>query len=87
MFKLDEEKVIDFIKKEGCKKVLLQLPDGLKIHSGDLIARLERKTGATFFVWFGSNFGACDLPVSVKALGVDVVVGFGHNTYMKTVEW
>ena len=87
MFKLDEEKVIDFIRKEGCKKVLLQLPDGLKINSGDLVANLERKTGATFFIWFGSNFGACDLPVSLKSLDVDLIVGFGHNAYMKAVEW
>lgn len=87
MFKLDEQKVIDFIKQNECKKVLLQLPDGLKINSGDLVYNLERKTGAKIFIWFGSNFGACDLPISVNSLGIDLIVGFGHNAYMKTVEW
>lgn len=87
MFKLDEEKIIEFIRKEGCKRVLLQLPDGLKMQAGELVAKLERKTGATFFIWFGSNFGACDLPINVQSLGIDLIVGFGHNAYMKTEEW
>ncbi len=87
MYKLDEQKVIDFIKENKCKRVLLQLPDGLKVKTAEIVRKLESSTGAEVLVWFGSNFGACDLPLGVNALGVDVVVGFGHNKYVKAVEW
>ena len=87
MFDLDEQKIIDFIKENGSKKVLIQLPDGLKKQSDALVKEIERKTDADVFVWFGSNFGACDLPVSVKPLGFDLIVGFGHNLYVKDVKW
>ena len=87
MFNLDEKKVIDFIKQNECKKVLLQLPDGLKKQSDQLVKKLERETGAEILIWFGSNFGSCDLPISVKTLGIDLVVGLGHNIYVKEVSW
>jgi len=85
-YELEEEKIIAHIKKKGKKLVMLQLPDGLKREAEHLVPRIEKATGATVLLWFGTNFGACDLPVSVRTLGVDLVVAFGHNVYVKDVE-
>ena len=86
MYDLDETKIIEKIKEKNYKKVLLQLPDGLKTRAETLVPALEKATGANIFVWFGSNFGACDLPVSVRTLAVDLVVAMGHNRYIKDVK-
>ncbi len=82
-YDLEEQRIIAHIKQHGYRRILIQLPDGLKQQAEHLIPRLEQETGAQFLVWFGSNFGACDLPVGVKALNVDLVVAFGHNRYIK----
>jgi 2-(3-amino-3-carboxypropyl)histidine synthase len=86
MYDLEEEKIIKKINENGYKKVLLQLPDGLKPKAKDLVPTIEKATGATILTWFGSNFGACDLPVGLQALGIDYVVAFGHNLYIKDKE-
>jgi len=86
MYILDEKKVIEFIKQNKGKRVLLQLPDGLKPKAGELAKKVEEETGAEVLIWFGSCFGACDLPQNVSTIGIDLVVGFGHNTYIKEVE-
>lgn len=83
MYDLDQQKIIDKIKQENHKLVLLQLPDGLKTRAERLVKDLEEETGATILIWFGSCFGACDLPVSAKNLGVDMIVALGHNRYIK----
>ena len=80
MFSLDEKKIIEFVKENGSKRILLQLPDGLKNKTAEIVKNIERQTGAEVLIWFGSNFGACDLPISVKTLNVDLVVGFGFQT-------
>ncbi|MBS3106955.1 hypothetical protein J4419_04825 [Candidatus Woesearchaeota archaeon] len=84
-YDLEEQRVIEKINTGTYTKVLLQLPDGLKPEAWELVKKLEGATGATIFVWFGTNFGACDLPLGVQSLGVQLVVAFGHNQYIKDV--
>lgn len=87
MYDLDEKKIIEQIKQNKCKRVLLQLPDGLKPKAGELVKKIESETGAEVLIWFGTCFGACDLPQNVNSLGIDLVVGFGHNRYVKEATW
>lgn len=82
MYDLEEEKIIGTIKKNKCKSVLLQLPDGLKPKANELVQKIEKETNAVTLIWFGSNFGACDLP-NVK---VDLIICFGHNVFVKDVK-
>ncbi len=35
--------------------------------------------GGKFLIWLGSCFGACDIPVGIEKLKIDLVVQFGHN--------
>ena len=86
MYDLDEKKLIEFIKQNNGKRVLLQLPDGLKPKAAELVKLIEKEVGCEVIIWFGTCFGACDLPQNVTQLGIDLVVGFGHNTYIKEVK-
>ena len=86
MFNLELEKVIEEIKKRNSKKVLLQLPDGLKTQAQEIVNNIEKNTNAEVFIWFGSCFGACDIPFGLNVLGIDLLVQFGHNRYNKTIE-
>lgn len=80
-YDLELEKVISNIKKQKCKLVLLQFPDGLKPYATAVVDYLEKKTNAEFLIWMDSCFGACDIPVLSRELDkkIDLIVGFGHN--------
>ena len=42
---------------------------------------LESNTKARVLVWLGSCFGACDVPLELKELNIDLLVQFGHNDF------
>lgn len=79
-YEIDFEKIIGEIKKKKAKLVLLQFPDGMKPCATAVADFLEEKTkGVEFLIWFGSCFGACDLPNGIDNLEIDLVVQVGHN--------
>ncbi len=80
-YDLELKRVVTEIKKQKAKRVCIQLPDGLKRHA-DVIARhLKEQTGAEVVIWAGSCFGACDVPLEVERLGVDMLIQFGHTEW------
>ena len=80
-YDLELERIISEIKKEKAKLVLLQFPDGLKPWATSVVDFLEARTSAKFLIWFGSCYGACDIPAGLEKLKpkIDLVVQFGHN--------
>ena len=80
-YDLEFEKIINQIKKQKTKLVLLQFADGLKPLATKIVDYLEEKTDAKFLIWMGSCFGACDTPVGLEKLKpkIDLIVQFGHN--------
>ena len=78
-FNLEIERVSNEIKKSKAKKVCLQLPDGLKLQATKIVDQLRKSTNAEIYTWFGSNFGACDIPIHLKNLKFDLVVNFSHS--------
>ncbi len=80
-YELDLDRVISEIKKNRAKLVLLQFPDGLKQYATSIVDFLEEKTKAEFLIWFGSCYGACDIPQGLENLKpkIDLVIQFGHN--------
>jgi 2-(3-amino-3-carboxypropyl)histidine synthase len=85
-YDLELDKVAaDIAKLKGkSPKVCLQLPDGLKMYSNDIVDALCKKTkGVQFYIWAGSNFGACDIPMQLAGLDFDLVVNFGHAVFRK----
>ena len=87
MFNLELDKVIEEIKTRNAKQVLIQLPDGLKPEAGKVVDEIEKQTDAKAFIWLTSCFGACDLPLGLDILKIDLMIQFGHNRYWKTQEW
>ncbi len=81
-YDLETEHMISEINKNDAKLVLLHLPDGLKPRAEELQKEILKKTDADTLIWCGSNFGACDLPIDVKRAGVDMIIHFGHSTWL-----
>lgn len=86
MYNLELEKIAKEIKKLKVKRVLIQLPDGLKPKAEIITDYIEKNTNAKTFIWLGSCFGGCDLPPEsdLKIMKIDLLVQFGHNKFIKT---
>ena len=80
-YELELEKVSEKIRQEKAKIVCIQLPDGLRPRAKELADKLEKETGAEIIIWQGSCFGACDLPIGLEKLGVDLLVQWGHSEW------
>jgi 2-(3-amino-3-carboxypropyl)histidine synthase len=86
LYKVELEKVIDKINQNNAKTVCIQLPDGMKNYAEDIERELS-KEGVRVLIWLGSNFGACDIPLGLDRLNVDLLVSWGHNRFVKKVGW
>jgi len=82
IYDLELNKIVAQIKKQKSKFVLLQFPDGLKPYATSVVDYLESKTSATFLIWLESCYGACDTPVGLDKLDLDLIIQFGHNELM-----
>ncbi len=80
-YNLELEKAIAKIKAENARLVCIQLPDGLKPHAAEIEQQLEKSTNARIVIWAGSCFGACDVPLDVQRLGVDLLIQWGHSEW------
>ena len=81
---LDYGKLSQEIKKRKAKKVLLQLPEGLKMQALE-IARTLEKSGAEILLSIETCYGACDiLDREAKSLGCDLIIHVGHSEMIKT---
>lgn len=81
MFDLEIVRVIEAIKKNGAKLVCIQLPDGLKPKAGIIQKEIENNTDAQVVIWGGSCFGACDTPIGLEKIGVDLLIQWGHSEW------
>jgi 2-(3-amino-3-carboxypropyl)histidine synthase len=81
-FDLEEERLQDEIRKQGAKRILFQLPEGLKAE-GPRLASLAERMGAVGIVSADPCYGACDLAVQeAESLGADLLVHYGHSEMM-----
>ena len=78
-YDLQLREAVSEIKKADAKKVLVQLPDGLKMYADKIQAGITHELPEVQLVfWADSCFGACDAPIHVKHLGFDLLLAFGH---------
>lgn len=84
MFDLEEDRLVAEIERRGARKIVLQMPDGLK-NEGPRLARLvKNRTGAEVFVSASPAWGACDLSIdAAKRLKADLLVHYGHNEFLR----
>jgi len=80
MYNLETEHVAEEIRRRNAKKVLIQLPDGLRPRAFTITETLTRLTGAEILLSGDSCYGACDLALSqAEAVGADLIVHYGHS--------
>jgi len=83
MFDFEEERLRQEIVKLGARRVLIQLPEGLKFEAPRL-AKVVEKAGALPIVSADPCYGACDLATSeAESLGADLIVHYGHSKLLK----
>ena len=80
------EKAIAKIKEAKAKTVCIQLPDGMKPSAKDITDKIKVETDAKVLIWLGSSFGACDVPLGLDRMGVDLLISWGHNRFHKKAE-
>ena len=80
-YDLELDNVVKKVKEENAKSVCIQLPDGLKPYAGDIQDAIVKQTSARVFIWAGSCYGACDVPLQVERLGVDLLIQWGHSEW------
>lgn len=79
MYQLEEDRIFDEIRRRGSKRVLLQMPEGLKPVGFQLAQRIEKETGVEVFVSGDPCYGACDLALYPKKhIDADLLVHLGH---------
>jgi 2-(3-amino-3-carboxypropyl)histidine synthase len=82
-FDFEEERVKEVIVKLGAKRVLIQLPEGLKPEA-PYIAKAIEKLGVQSLISADPCYGACDLAIAeAESLGVDLIVHYGHSKLVK----
>jgi 2-(3-amino-3-carboxypropyl)histidine synthase len=83
-FDFEEERIKQEIAKIGAKRVMLQLPEGLK-PEGPRLAKIVEKTGALALISADPCYGACDIAiVEAESLGIDLIIHFGHAKFLKS---
>tara|TARA_Y100000034_G_C6794365_1_gene355914 strand:- start:205 stop:462 length:258 start_codon:yes stop_codon:yes gene_type:complete len=83
-YNLEVNKIISKIKEKKHRFVLIQLADGLKPRAREIVDKIRKETKAEILIWFGSCYGACDIPLGLK---VDLIVQIGHNAFRKVEGW
>jgi 2-(3-amino-3-carboxypropyl)histidine synthase len=82
-FDFEEERIKQEIVRLGAKRVLLQMPQGLKPEATK-IAQAVEALGAVAIISSDPCYGACDIAFSeAELLGADLIVHFGHVKMVK----
>ena len=77
-YDLEIDRVCQEITKQDAKTVCVQLPEGLRPRGKEIADAITQRTDAQVILWLGSCYGACDIPVQVESLGVQLLVQWGH---------
>ena len=78
-YDLQLDDAIKEIKEKDAKFILIQLPDGLKMHADQIQSIIKDACPATQIVfWADSCYGACDAPMHVRHMGFEMLIAFGH---------
>ena len=53
----------------------------MKPEATKVVKELKEKTDSDILVWAGDCYGACDTPLGLKDIGVDMLIQFGHSAW------
>jgi 2-(3-amino-3-carboxypropyl)histidine synthase len=79
VYQFEETRIIDEIRKRGLRRILLQMPEGLKPVGFGLAKRIEKDAEVEVFVSGDPCYGACDLALNSKRqVEADLLIHLGH---------
>lgn len=81
IYDLEIDRIVNTIKKQKAKKILLQFPDGMKPYATVIAEEVEKSADCECLIWLGSCFGACDVPLEAERAGIDLIIQFGHSKW------
>ncbi|GAA5969251.1 hypothetical protein JCM11641_007528 [Rhodosporidiobolus odoratus] len=79
-YNFEVAKSVAQIKKNGSKRVALQMPEGLAMYGCALVDVIERFSGAECVIMGDVTYGACYIDdYTARALGCDMMIHYGHS--------
>lgn len=82
-FDFEEEQIIAEISKHNAKRVLLQLPEGLKTEGPRLVSLIEKR-GVLAILSGDPCYGACDIfNPDLNHFNIDLIFHFGHSRMLR----
>ena len=82
-YDFDIDILISEIMKRKARRILIQLPDGLKTQAIELSKTIEGKTSSEVFLSSGGCYGGCDVAVDqARLLHADLIVHYGHSRFV-----
>ncbi len=83
-YDFEDGRIIEEIRKRNAKKVLLQLPEGLKKEAFKIVESIKKNSNAEVFISGNGCWGGCDLAIDeAKRINADLLVHFGHAPFVK----
>ncbi len=78
------EKAKEFLKEKKAKTAIVQIPEGLKQKTKEIIDELSKEC-ENVFMKMDPCYGACDLPLhDMKVLNADCIIHIGHSPIHKS---
>ena len=79
MYELDEDALVREVRRRGARRVVIQLPEGLK-RFGPHLASVVESAGAVAMVLVDPCYGACGVALQEAVeLDADLIVHYGHS--------
>ncbi|EEZ92705.1 MAG: Diphthamide synthase subunit DPH2-like protein [Candidatus Parvarchaeum acidiphilum ARMAN-4] len=80
-YDINFDSIIDNIIEKKYNKVAIQIPDGFKLHALDIADMISSNSQAEVYIWGGSTYGACDVPIGLEKFGIKAIIQFGHARF------
>jgi 2-(3-amino-3-carboxypropyl)histidine synthase len=82
-YNINLENATNIINKNDYKKVLIQVPEGLKTKYFKIVDFIENNTKANVIISADPCFGACDIPnFDMEKIGIDFIIHIGHTSIL-----
>ena len=83
-YDFEEKRIIDEIKVRNAKKILIQLPEGIKKEAFKIVESIKRNSNVDIIISGSSCWGGCDLAVEeAKKIKADLLIHFGHAPFVR----
>ena len=77
MYDFHFDDIAKFVTRKGARTVVLQMPEGLKVHAQQIASEIESRTKTRCLILGDPCYGACDIYSDFRNFG-DVLVHIGH---------